>query len=570
MRYFALATDYDGTLAHDGRVDEQTLAALERLRGSGRRLVLVTGRELDDLRTVFSRFDLFDRVVAENGALLFTPQTHEEKVLGEKPPEEFVSRLRHRGVAPISVGRSVVATWRPHEVVVLQTIQELGLELHVIFNKDAVMVLPSGVNKTTGFKVALEEMRLSHHNVVGIGDAENDHAFLTHCGFAAAVANALPMLKQRADLVTEGHHGAGVVELIDRIIATDLSEFEPGLSRHHILLGWREDGAEVRVRPYGESILIAGTSGAGKSTLATGLLERFSENGHQFCIIDPEGDYTTLENAVVLGDAKSPPTSEEVLRVLMPPGQNVAVNMIGIGLSRRPAFFRSLLPYLEEMRAETGRPHWLVLDEAHHLFPTEQGAASLPFAEGFSGLMFITVHPEHVSRKILSLVDLIVAVGRLPGNTIRSFSESLGEDAPRVPAVDLDHGEGLAWRRREGSYPFRFQSEPPRTERIRHYRKYAQGELEPEKSFYFRGPDGKLNLRAQNLMVFLQIGDGIDDDTWLFHLRQRDYSRWLRKALNDQELAGEVEEIEKHPGITAPESRTRMRAAIEQRYTAPA
>ena len=46
MHYLALASDYDGTLATDGRVDNATIAALERLRDSGRRLLLVTGREL--------------------------------------------------------------------------------------------------------------------------------------------------------------------------------------------------------------------------------------------------------------------------------------------------------------------------------------------------------------------------------------------------------------------------------------------------------------------------------------------------------------------------------------------
>src|SRR5262245_40740703 len=147
MRYLALATDFDGTLAHDGRVDEATLEALGRLRRSGRRIILVTGRELDDLLGVFPRGDLFDRVVAENGALLYRPETREEETLGEGPPEAFVRALRKRGVRPISVGRVIVATREPHQAEVLETIRELGLEFQVIFNKGAVMVLPPGVNK---------------------------------------------------------------------------------------------------------------------------------------------------------------------------------------------------------------------------------------------------------------------------------------------------------------------------------------------------------------------------------------------------------------------------------------
>src|SRR5215468_1241135 len=102
MRYLALCCDYDGTLAHDGRVHSATLAGLERLLASGRRLVMVTGRELPDLQAIFPRLDLFERVVAENGALLYRPASREEKPLAERPPGRFIERLRQRGVDPVA------------------------------------------------------------------------------------------------------------------------------------------------------------------------------------------------------------------------------------------------------------------------------------------------------------------------------------------------------------------------------------------------------------------------------------------------------------------------------------
>lgn len=222
MRYLALACDYDGTLATRGQVSEETLAALEHLRASGRKLILVTGRELDDLCSVFPQTRLCDWIVAENGALLYQPSSRHEKVLGERPPERFIQALRDRGVQPLSVGRVIVATRQPHETAVLKVIAELGLELQVIFNKGAVMVLPSGINKATGLAAALKEMDLSPQNVVGIGDAENDHALLSLCACAVAVANALPALKERAHLVTRADDGAGVAELIEELINSDL------------------------------------------------------------------------------------------------------------------------------------------------------------------------------------------------------------------------------------------------------------------------------------------------------------------------------------------------------------
>lgn len=231
MRYLALATDYDGTIAHDGVVDDDTLAALRRFRESGRRLLLVTGRELDDLFNTFAHCDLFDRVVAENGALLYDPKTKARRVISPPPPPALVERLRREGM-PLSVGNSIVATVEPHEHAVLSAIHDLGLEWHVIFNKGSVMALPSGVTKATGLTPALKEVGVPAERTVGVGDAENDHAFLRMCGLSVAVANALPAVKEAADLVTFGARGAGVTELIGRMLADDLAGVKPKADRH--------------------------------------------------------------------------------------------------------------------------------------------------------------------------------------------------------------------------------------------------------------------------------------------------------------------------------------------------
>ena len=230
MRYLALACDYDGTLARHGRVEASTIVALERIRASGRKLLLVTGRQLDDLFSVFAEIELFNRVVAENGALVYDPHTREQRSLGEPPPAAFVDALRRRYV-PISVGAVIVATWEPHERAVLETIRDLGLELQVIFNKGAVMVLPAGVSKASGLAAGLDDLALSPDNVVGVGDAENDHAFLAACECSVAVANALPTIKERADVVTKGEAGAGVEELAAELVANDLSSWAPRLER---------------------------------------------------------------------------------------------------------------------------------------------------------------------------------------------------------------------------------------------------------------------------------------------------------------------------------------------------
>jgi HAD superfamily hydrolase (TIGR01484 family) len=570
MRYLALAIDYDGTLAHHGHVDEPTLAALGKLRESGRKLILVTGRELGELLGVFPRIDLFDRVVAENGALLYQPETREEKPLAESPPEAFVAELRRRGVGPMSVGRSIVATWEPHQNTVLDVIHELGLEWHVIFNKGAVMVLPSGMNKATGVAAALDELRLSLHNTVGVGDAENDLAFLGACECSAAVANALQSVKDRADIVTRGPHGVGVIELIEQLVADDLREYGPALGRHAVLFGKRDDGTEERIDPYGLSVVIAGTSGGGKSRMTTGFLERLAEPGYQFVIIDPEGDYSSFDGVVVLGDPHRVPTVEEAIDLLSSPRQNAAINLLGLSLEHRPAFFAALLSRLQEMRSRIGRPHWIVVDEAHHLLPTTWKPATLSLPQELQGMLLVTVHPESVSPAVLKSVDVLYAIGEQVDQTIAGLAHAVDQVPPAVALTSLKKGEALAWWRRTDKPPYRVGSVPSRAEHSRHLCKYAVGDLGPMRSFYFRGPEGKSNLRAQNLVVFLQMAEGVDDESWVYHLRRGDYSTWFHEGIKDDDLGAEAESIEKATADANPkESRTAIKAAIEKRYTLP-
>ena len=218
MRYLAFATDYDGTLASHGSVPAAALDALKRVRESGRMLLLVTGRQLDDLMQVFPEYAIFDRIVAENGALLYRPDTKEELLLGEAPPESLVLRLQELDVTPLSVGRVIVATWTPNEKAVLETIRTLGLEMQVIFNKGAVMVLPSGINKASGLRVALAELSLSPHNTVSIGDAENDHALLAECELGVAVANAHERVLAVADFVCPPVGEEGVAQVLEAFL----------------------------------------------------------------------------------------------------------------------------------------------------------------------------------------------------------------------------------------------------------------------------------------------------------------------------------------------------------------
>ena len=569
MRYLAFCTDYDGTIAHHGRVDKPTLAALEELRESGRKLILVTGREIPDLERVFDRLDLFELVVAENGALLYKPSTKQERPLVEPPSARFIEELGKRGVDRLSVGRCIVATWQPHEKVVLECIRDLGLEMQVIFNKGAVMVLPSGMNKAAGLKAALQELDISLHNTVGVGDAENDHAFLSICECSAAVANALPSVKDTADIVLGADHGAGVTALIREILADDLASRAKLLGRHEILLGHSGD-RELKLPPYGVSALVVGTSGGGKSTLSTGLIERLNARHYSFCVIDPEGDYDVLEDAAVLGSPDRAPSVDECMQLLAKPNQNAVINLVGLEFSDRPAFFMTLFARVRDLRAKTGRPHWVIVDEVHHVLPADWKPAELNLPQKLDGVLMISVSPSAVSAAALQLVETVIVIGEKPAEMLREFAEVNDQPAPESPFDKLPKGEALIWHKESAEPPQHFAIEPCKSERRRHIRKYAEGALPEERSFYFRGPEKKLNLRAQNLIVFTDLADGVDEDTWLFHWQRGDVSGWLRRCVKDQELTEQVKVLEKEVRDDANASRKAVRELIERKYTLPA
>lgn len=569
MRFAAVAVDYDGTLATEGLVQAPTVGALEQLIASGRQCILVTGRMLRELLPLFPQAELCARIVAENGAVLYRPSTREQRLLAPEASTALADALRAKGVMPLDVGDSIIATVRPHEVTVMEAIRDLGLEHQVIFNRESVMILPPGINKASGLKAALEELKLSPHNVVGIGDSENDHALFQASELAVAVNSAVPTLREAADWVTMRPNGAGTAEAMLALVADDMATHAKRLTRHRVTLGSSREGVSLTVSPVEENVLIAGTSGSGKSTLAHGILEQLIDKGYQTCVIDPEGDYQSIEKMIMFGNSQRGPTVAEVLTAMDNPSTQVIVNLVGLPLQDRPSFFFELLPQLQERRIRTGRPHRVLVDETHHLLPTKW-RATVASMRDLKGMLFVTVHPDQLSPHVLDTVDIAVALGERPSSTLQAVSNHKGLSLPPISNAELKPGEAVVWRVAAGQSPQPFMMTVSRMERRRHRRKYAEGELPPERSFYFRGPEGKLNLRAQNLIMFRQLADGVDDETWLHHLRNGDYSHWMETAIKDRSLAQVVHEVEDMPDVSAHDSRQRVASAIEERYTLPA
>ena len=562
MWYHVIACDYDGTLATDGRIAPETLAALGRVRHAGRRVVLITGRRFDDLLVVCPELDFFDWVVAENGAVLYEPRAKRVDDLAAPPPAAFLAALERAGV-PFSAGRVIVATEVPHETAVLRAIHDLGLELQIIFNRESVMVLPAAVSKQSGLEEALRRLGVPAHNAIGVGDAENDHAFLRLAGFAVAVGNAIPSLIAEADLVTRAANGAGVREFVDSWLLAGQEPFRP----RSIAVGVEDDGTPVTLPVRGPNLLVTGASGSGKSTLAGVFVERLVHDKYVVCLLDPEGDYRPLaeqEGIVVL--ASEPGTeanrAEEIGRLLRHRSTSVAIDLSSLDRSERVRAAARFLHAVQRLRAETGAPHWVLIDEAHHLFPRGGRVAEAMFDFEWRGVCLITSDPDQVAPSVLAVAERVLAT------SIAAVTERLPllpRDA--VPGGELDADEALDITRSAGA-PLRirrFRVAPRETTHRRHVRKYATGRLEPEHSFHFRGPDGRLNLVAHNLETFTMLAEGVDDATWLHHFRSGDVSRWLREAIKDVGLADEVQALERSGDAAS--SRRAVLEAIGRRYT---
>lgn len=556
MIVHALAVDYDGTIAAHGRLEPGTARALARVRESGRKLILVTGRLLPDLRSVCPDADLiFDAIVAENGALVHVPARRDTRILGDAPEASLLGALTRLGVR-FDLGASILATDEAFAERALTAIREAGVERTLVFNKGSLMLLPGGITKGTGLLAALAAMELSPHNVVAVGDAENDHAFLSLAECAVAVADAIPALKERADYVTRAPNGRGVIELIEEHVLDDLAGLLPRLTRHDLPLGHAADGTAVTLPAHRASVLIVGPSGSGKSTLTGLLVERIVSAGRSLCLLDPEGDhqaFAELAGTVVLGGKteRTLATPDEVAQLLRRPAGGLVLNLSALSKAEKVSYATKVLAVVSAARAASGLPHWLIIDEVHHIVPAEGSAAVDLVRAGAESLALITMSPDllaaDVRREVRTMLttDPIAAAGGPP----LAPGESL--------LVPLD-GRGVP--------PIRFRVAPREVEHRRHIRKYTEGELPPDRSFYFRGPDDRLNLRAANLVRFVELAEGVDEATWAHHLRGGEYSRWMRQMIKDPEIAEEISALEHDRALSPGDSRRRVLDAIRARY----
>jgi len=386
---------------------------------------------------------------------------------------------------------------------------------------------------------------------------------------AVAVADAIPALRERADYVTRAPGPRGVIEFVQEHLVNDLAALIPRLTRHRLPIGEAGDAEPVTIPPHGTRMLIVGPSASGKSTLTGLLVERLIESGRSVLLVDPEGDYQAfaeLERVVVLGGSseRALPTPDELRQLLHQPRTSLVLNLSAMTRAEKVAYAVKALGAVAFVRSTTGLPHWLILDEAHHIVPADGSPVAEMLRAGAESLCMSTLDVSDLAPDVRGLPNIVAAT------ELTAFAAAIRAAAPgRAPSLagpPLGQGEAaIAWLGGE-SRAQRFRVGKRRVQHRRHVRKYTEGELPPDRSFYFRGPAGALNLRAANLVRFVELAEGVDEPTWAWHLGQGDYSTWAREQIKDDDLAGALATVET-AGLPPAESRRRALDEIRARYT---
>ncbi len=569
--FHAIAFDYDGTLTDRDRPTAVVLDALAETRAAGCSVVLVTGRILVELRRSFPEVDRhFDLIVAENGAVVCHRGV--ERALVAPVPRQLDAALAQRRIS-FRRGQVLLAAEAADEPAILTELRRLELECQLIRNRGSLMILPTGVSKGSGLYNGLGDLGISHHNTIAIGDAENDHSLLDVAELGVAVANAVDALKAHADVTLDRANGEGVTAFLRGDVVSGRQRVHP--KRWRLNLGPLADGSPASVPASQLNMVIAGSSGRGKSYVAGLVAERLIGLGYSVLVSDPEGDHVglgQLRGALVVGGGGRLPAPDELVGLLRHRFGSVVVDLSGVPEPERVEYLRVALPAVEVLRAQTGLPHWVVVDEAQSSLGRDAPHSSVLDA-GVTGYCLVTHQPQELSMAALDGADVLLA---LPG---REDLEPIIELVARTGGVTEKRAGALVRHTHPGQAVLvdRTQTKPPvvftiaqrETPHLRHWHKYSLGRLPQERRFYFRSDwDNATGATAGSIQELEYVLRVCDDAVIAHHCEHRDISRWIVDVLGDPPLGAEVAEVEAgvRTGGRVAESRDRLVRIIHDRY----
>jgi hydroxymethylpyrimidine pyrophosphatase-like HAD family hydrolase len=569
VKFGVLALDYDGTIARDGILDSDVKASIAETRARGITVILVTGRILSDLKRVAGDLQFVDAVVAENGAVLAFPNGH-SWLSGHPPPPVFLDELRRRAIDFVA-GQCIVETDAALAPRILAVIRELELPLALLFNRGRLMVLPQAISKATGLRQALIALRLSAHNAIAIGDAENDHDLLAACEIGAAVGWGSPALQRSADEVIRGD-GPNAVAPYIRQAAKSMRLPPDRIGRDKIMLGVTDGGRPLGSSIRGRNVLIAGDPRSGKSWLTGLFCEQLMLHDYCTCVIDPEGDYEQLEalpRVVAWGGGDPSPSLPDLARMLRHPDLSVVINLSHVQYKEKVDYLKSLLPMLASLRRNTGLPHRIVVDEAHYFLHDSNVLELLDLELGAYTL--VTYRPSDLHPDVRKAMEVIVvtrisqpeeaqAMQTMFGNGTGDWSATLAglADGEAVLLPNAPEAEGKLQR---------FSLPPRLTSHVRHRSKYLDVPMPAGREFAFTADGKPVGPPSRSLQEFVSSLGSVPSGVLDGHARRGDFSRWIAEVCQDHPLASDVRKVEQRYRLGYVEDlRGELEQAIRERY----
>lgn len=575
MKLSTLALDFDGTIARNDVLDPDVCKAIAEARAQGVVVLIVTGRILEDLRRVAGDLHFVDAVVAENGAVVEFPDSGYSRVLAQSPPAVLLNELRREGIL-FSVGQSIIDADQSTAPRILVILQRLELPLALIFNRSRVMVVPQAISKATGLREALTILRLSPHNTVAIGDAENDHELLHACEVGVAVAWGSEVLKASADHVLPGDGPPAVAGYIRALVNGRLIP-EPLKTRRHLLLGHTDDGSPLALAIRGRNLLVAGDPKTGKSWVTGLLCEQLILYGYSLCILDPEGDYTSLEalpGVVVFGGAYPLPRPREFLHALRHADVSIVVDLSHTPHQQQLDYLHGVLPALATLRRHTGLPHRIIVDEAHYFLDDPHVPDLLDVDTG--GYTLVTYRASKLRSDLLATCQAIIVTRESDPHEVRALRarcrsceglKSESEWAQLFESLVLGEAVALPVTEEAEGDVRRIRLAPRLTPHVRHLAKYVDLPVSEWHGFVFWRNGSPSGRRARTLREFVSIVEQSQAAALDGHLRRRDFSNWIAEVFGDYPLAKTLRQIEdEYLAGGMPEVASTLAQAVRARY----
>jgi hydroxymethylpyrimidine pyrophosphatase-like HAD family hydrolase len=573
MKLSAIALDYDGTIARGDVLDASVREAIAAVRTTGVTVLLVTGRILEELRRVAGDLHFVDGIVAENGAVVYFPDSGHTSMLAPGVHERFLAELNGRAI-PFRAGLSLVDCDARDGPRLLDAIRALELPLVLVFNGGRVMVLPQGVSKATGLQAALDILRLSPRNCLAIGDAENDHELLRLAEVGVAVQWGSQTLRSAADFVISGTGPPAVADFLRRFEGPTHLPVPPR-ARRRLLLGHTEDGREFSLAVRGRNVLVAGDAKSGKSWVAGLLCEQLILHGYCVCVIDPEGDYRSLEmlpGVTLLGGEDPPPTPRDLLRALRYPDRSVVIDLSHRAQDEKIEYIRTTLPALNRIRQETGLPHRILVDEAHYFLQDADARHLLDLDR--NGYTFVSYWAGRLPKELLAATEVMIVTRESSPTEIEALCRCCAKcgqiDRPRWGTLSgLRSGQAVALPiTEEAGGDFRLFTIGPRlTPHVRHREKYVDVPVTEHRAFVFTGHGRSPEYRARTLREFVRRLEHESGAHLQGYLRRNDFSRWISEVFGDRPLAEQVKELEeRHRATPGVDILSDIATAIRERY----